>query len=163
MRNAAGNPAAQSIDTNDAVLRATGVLMLLAIGTIHFLQIVPTTEQTPLLGVAFLGIIAASLAVAVWLAHQGSRLVWTAGATVCAAAIGGYAFTRIFSTPIDNQDVGNWSCMLGMAALFVETTLLGLSVYRARAQRLVLTAVAELPRSQRSQRRRATRGDPNAA
>src|SRR5580692_9469038 len=100
---------APSMNANEAVLRATAVLSLLAIGAIHFLQIVPTTEQTPLLGVSFLFLIAACLAVA-------ARL-----------AIGGYVFTRIFSTPLDNQDAGNWSCMLGLDALFVETTPLASS------------------------------------
>ena len=117
-------------NANDAVLRATGVLSLLAIGTIHFLQIVPTTEATPLLGVSFLILIAACLAVAGRLATRSDHRTWLASAVVCAAAIGGYVFTRTFSTPLDNQDAGNWSCMLGLAALFVETTLLGLQRLR---------------------------------
>jgi hypothetical protein len=58
-----------------------------------------------------------------------------ASAAVCGAAIVGYAFTRITSTPLDSQDVGNWACMLGLAALFVETTLLALSAYGAATQR----------------------------
>jgi hypothetical protein len=39
------------------------------------------------------------------------------------------------NTPLDNQDVGNWSCMLGLAALFVETSLLVLSVYAGVSKR----------------------------
>ena len=54
---------------------------------------------------------------------------------VCVAAIGGYSFTRLLSTPLDNQDVGNWACMLGLAALFVETLLLALSIYVAAGKR----------------------------
>src|ERR1700678_2521471 len=49
----------QAMHANDAVLRGIGVVSLLAIGAIHFLQIVPTTEQTPWLGVSFLFLIAA--------------------------------------------------------------------------------------------------------
>jgi hypothetical protein len=153
-------PAAPSINANDTVLRATGILMFLAIGAIHFLQIVPTAENTPLLGVAFLFLIAASLIVAVGLIQRSDRRLWAAGAGVCVAAVGGYAFTRTFSTPIDNQDVGNWSCMLGMAALFVETTLLALSLYAARGQRALQTAVTRL---QEVRPRRVTPRDPNAA
>jgi hypothetical protein len=132
-----------SMNADDAVIRATGVLSLLAIGTIHFLQIVPTTEATPLLGVSFLFLIAACVAVAARLATGGDHRSWTASAVVCAAAIGGYAFTRSFSTPLDNQDAGNWSCMLGLAALFVETTLLAFSAYAAVAKRALRTAVKE--------------------
>jgi hypothetical protein len=135
-----------SMNANDAVLRATGILSLLAIGAIHFLQIVPTMESTPLLGVSFLFLIAACLAVAARLATHGDHRTWTASALVCAAAIGGYAFTRTFSTPSDNQDAGNWSCMLGLAALFVEATLLAFSAYAALTKRALQRAVGR-PRS----------------
>jgi hypothetical protein len=57
-----------------------------------------------------------------------------------------YAFTRVVSTPLDNQDVGNWACTLGMAALFLEAALVALSAYaiatRSRA-RQVLLAVSD--------------------
>jgi hypothetical protein len=132
-----------SMNANDAVLRATGVLSLLAIGAIHFLQIVPTTESTPLLGVSFLFLIAGCLAVAARLATRGDHRTWAASAVVCAAAIGGYVFTRTFSTPLDNQDAGNWSCMLGLAALFVETTLLAFSAYAAFTKKALQMAVHE--------------------
>ena len=79
----------ESANANDAVLRATGVVSLLAIGAIHFLQIVPTTESTPLLGVSFLFLIAACLAVAARLATRSDQRTWMASAVVCAAAIGG--------------------------------------------------------------------------
>ena len=123
-------------DGNEPVVRATAVLSLLAIGAIHFLQIVATFEATPLLGVTYLLLIGACMVVAARLSlHGGDQLTWMASAAVCAAAIVGYSFTRITSTPLDNQDVGNWACMLGLAALFVETTLLALSAYAATTQR----------------------------
>ena len=124
-------PSGQLANANDAVLRATAVVSLLTIGTIHFLQIVPTTESTPLLGVAFIVLIAASVAVAGRLATHHDWRSWSATAGVSAAAIGGYIFTRTFSTPLDNQDAGNWACMLGLAAIFVETILLVMSMYGA--------------------------------
>jgi NAD/NADP transhydrogenase beta subunit len=142
----------RSMNANDAVLRATGVVSLLAIGAIHFLQIVPTTEQTPLLGVSFLFLIAACVAVAARLATHRDQRTWIASAIVCAAAIGGYVFTRIFSTPLDNQDVGNWSCMLGLAALFVETTLLAFSAYAALTHRAAQTIVRQARTSRESSR-----------
>ena len=139
---AAGQP---SISANDAVLRATGVLSLLAIGAIHFLQIVPTTESTPLLGVSFLALIAASIVVAGRLATRANHRTWIASALVCASAIGGYLFTRLFNSPLDNQDAGNWSCMLGLAALFVETNLLAASVYVALNGRILPSALRTSP------------------
>ena len=151
----------QSANANDTVLRATAVVSLLAIGAIHFLQIVPTIEETPLLGVSFLFLIAASLAVAARLATHRDQWSWIASAVVCVAAIGGYAFTRTFSTFLDNQDAGNWSCMLGLAALFVETTLLAFSAYAALAARALQTAVR--PARTTVESPHIVRGDSSAA
>jgi uncharacterized membrane protein YeiB len=115
----------------DAVMRATGILALMGIAVIHLVQLVPTFEATPLLGGAFVLLIAVAVAV-------GARLIssklthaqlWLPVAALGVAAIGGYVFTRVVSTPLDNQDVGNWACMLGIAALFVEGMLVTLSAY----------------------------------
>ena len=150
-----------SMNANDAVLRATGVLSLLAIGAIHFLQIVQTTEQTPLLGVTFMFLIAGCLVVAARLAIRGDLRTWLASAALCAAAIGGYAFTRTFITPLDNQDAGNWSCMLGLAALFIETTLLAFSAYAFLAHRALHNSVTQARTGR--QLARVAEGNSNAA
>ncbi len=119
----------------DAVMRATGILLLMAIGVIHLVQLVPTFRSTPLLGLAFVALIVASVGVGARLVHaglSGTRL-WLPALALGVGAIAGYAFTRVMSTPLDNQDVGNWSCMLGMAALYVEGTLVVLSAYAISA------------------------------
>lgn len=127
---------------DDAMLRAIGVLVLLGIGAMHFLQIVATVQATPLLGGAYFVLIAACVVVAGALITRSDSVVWVAAAMVGAGAIGGYIFTRVMSTPLDNQDVGNWSCMLGLAALFVETSLVVLSGYTLRAMRARAEAFA---------------------
>ena len=114
-----------------AALRPIGVVALLGIGAIHFLQIVETFQSTPLLGVAYAALIAASVAVAAWLLATGDVGAWVAAGLLSVAVILGYAFTRFVGTTFDNQDVGNWSCMLGLASLFVEAALLALSGYAA--------------------------------
>jgi hypothetical protein len=119
---------------DDAMLRAGGVLVLLGIGAMHFLQIVAILEGMPLLGAAYLILIAASLVVAAALI-RGTWSAWPAAGIVGAGAIVGYIFTRLLSTPLDNQDVGNWSCMLGLAALYVEGSLLLFSGYALCAKR----------------------------
>jgi hypothetical protein len=115
----------------DTVMRATGILALTGIAAIHFVQLVPTFRSTPLLGVAFVALIVGSLAVGARLisSNLSRAQLWLPTAALGIAAIAGYVFTRVLSTPLDNQDVGNWSCMLGMAALFVEGMLVGLSAY----------------------------------
>src|SRR5579862_9209242 len=118
-----------AVPPDASVLRAVGVVILLAIGAMHFLQIVTTFQATPMLGVAYLGLIGACLVAAGALVTAPGQRTWAAGGAVCLAALVGYAFTRIISTPFDNQDVGNWACMLGLAALFVEGAMVALSVY----------------------------------
>src|ERR1700733_10635026 len=115
--------------STDTMLRSTGIMALFGIGVIHFVQLVPTFEGMPLLGAAYLGLIAASIAAGALLVKGSSSRIrlWAPVAILGMSAIAGYAFTRVVSTPLDNADVGNWSCMLGMAALYVEGMLVLIS------------------------------------
>jgi hypothetical protein len=115
----------------DAVMRATALLALMGIAVIHLVQLVPTFQATPLLGAAFLALIAGTLVVGAQLVNPrlSHTRLWLPVLALGAASIGGYVFTRVVNTPLDNQDVGNWACMLGIAALFVEGTLVALSAY----------------------------------
>ena len=128
-----------------AMLRGIGIVMLLGIAVIHVVQLVPTFQQTPLLGVAYLMLIVGAVAVVAHLVRGAASSVyqWLPVAGLGLAVIGGYVFTRIFSTPLDNQDVGNWSCTLGMAALFVEGSLVAMAAYAiSHGRRLVLAPVS---------------------
>jgi hypothetical protein len=110
------------------VVRATGILGLGAVAVIHFSQVVSTIDETPWLGAAFVALTVGCMVLAGQLLQRGSRMLWAQVAVLNISAIGGYIFTRLFSTPFDNTDVGNWSEMLGMAALFIEGALVVLSV-----------------------------------
>jgi hypothetical protein len=112
-----------------ATMRATGIVALLAIGTIHFVQIVPTLQETPLLGLGYLALIIASVTVAAWLIIANDARAWAAAGLLSAAVLVGYAFTRLVGTVFDNQDVGNWACALGLASLFIEAALVSISGY----------------------------------
>jgi hypothetical protein len=98
------------------------------VAVIHFAQVVPTTEQTPWLGIAFVLLTFACVGVAGELVYSSAPFVWLQVAALNIMAIAGYAFTRLFSTPFDNMDVGNWSETLGVAALFIEGLLVLLSL-----------------------------------
>jgi len=115
----------------DAVMRASALLALMGIAIIHLVQLVPTFHATPLLGVAFVALIAGTLVVGARLINPrlSHTRLWLPVLALGAASLGGYVFTRVLSTPLDNQDVGNWSCMLGLAALFVEGTLVALGAH----------------------------------
>jgi hypothetical protein len=113
------------------ILRAMGIVLLLSLAVIHIVQLVPTFQQTPVLGVAYVLLIAAALVVGARLVkgHESAVQLWLPVATVGAAVIAGYAFTRMLSTPLDHYDVGNWACALGLAALFVEGVLIAVAAY----------------------------------
>ena len=122
-----------------AVLRTTGIVLLMSLAVIHIVQLVPTFRQTPALGAGYLFVIAAAVFVGARLVkgHQSALQLWLPVAALGAAVFLGYAFTRILSTPLDNQDVGNWSCTLGMAALFVEGLMVAVAAYATSLHRAV--------------------------
>lgn len=133
---------AEAVQT-DPVPRATGIVGLVGVAAIHFVQVVPTTEQTPWLGAGFVLLTVACVALAGRLIAGQSRATWVQVGVVNGLAILGYILTRTFSTFIDNQDVGNWSENLGMGALLVEGLLVLLSfrqllVFRSAAGRYQL-------------------------
>jgi hypothetical protein len=124
-----------------AILRATGIVLLMSLAVIHIVQLVPTFQQTPLLGAAFVFLIAAAVVAGARLVkgHPSSVQLWLPVAALGVAVFVGYAFTRLLSTPFDNQDVGNWACTLGMAALFVEGLMVALAAYAvSHGRRLTL-------------------------
>jgi FtsH-binding integral membrane protein len=114
-----------------AILRATGIVLLMSLAVIHIVQLVPTFQQTPLLGLAYVSLITATVVVGARLVkgHPSAVQLWLPVAALGVGAFVGYAFTRTLSTPLDHQDVGNWACTLGMAALFVEGLMVSVATY----------------------------------
>jgi hypothetical protein len=113
------------------ILRATGIVLLVGIAVIHIVQLVPTFEGMAALGVAYLLLIAGAVVVGARLVkgHRNALHLWLPVAGLGTAVVMGYGFTRLFSTPLDRADVGNWSCELGLAALFVEVVLVAMALY----------------------------------
>ena len=115
--------------------RLLGAAIVLAIGLIHILDAASTYYSTRWLFWAYMALIAASVPVALILLHSTSPLAWIAVAGIATSPLGGYLWSRAVGLPGDAPDIGNWLCTLGMAALFVETTLLGLSATRLVVER----------------------------
>jgi hypothetical protein len=120
-----------------AILRATGVVLLMSLAVIHIVQLVPTFQQTPLLGVAYVFLIAAALVVGARLikGHNSALQLWLPVAALGVAVFVGYSITRMLSTPLDDQDVGNWACTLGLASLFVEGLMVAIAAYAVSIHR----------------------------
>jgi hypothetical protein len=110
--------------------RLLGAVIVLAIGLIHILDAASTYSSTRWIFWAYMVLIAASVPVALLLLHSASPFAWAAAGAVAAGPLVGYLWSRAVGLPGDAQDIGNWLCTLGMAALFVETTLLSLTATR---------------------------------
>jgi hypothetical protein len=118
------------IPISEGAARLLGVAAVLAIGMIHILDAVGTYHGNRWIFWAYIAVIVASVPVALVLLHSTSPLAWVAAAAVAAGPFVGYLWSRTVGLPGDAPDVGNWLCTLGMAALFVETSLLALSATR---------------------------------
>ena len=106
--------------------RAVGTLALAALAIIHVVDLPATLGPTPLVGIGYLGIIAAAILIGGVLIARPHWLAWGAAAAVAAAAMIGYVLTRALPGGFlgDHGDVGNWRCPLGIAALSVESVII---------------------------------------
>src|SRR5437588_2333729 len=86
------------------VLRATAIVSLAGIAVIHVAQIVGTFQQSAVLGSGFVVLILTCVFAAAQLVRGGSPADRIGVAIICGAALGGYALTRLWSTPLDTQD-----------------------------------------------------------
>jgi hypothetical protein len=109
-----------------ATARAVGALALAALAVIHVVDLPGTLGPTPLVGIGYIGIIAAAILIGGVLIARPHRLAWAAAAAVAASAMIGYVLTRGLPGGFlgDHGDVGNWHCPLGIAALSVESVII---------------------------------------
>jgi hypothetical protein len=131
-----------------AAARAVSALALAALAVIHVVDLPGTLGPTPLVGIGYLGIIAASVLVGGMLIARPHWLAWSAAGAVAVSAMGGYVLTRALPGGFlgDHGDVGNWHCPLGIAALSVESVIIllvllaALGAWQARIHAATLAA-----------------------
>ena len=109
-----------------ATARAVAALALAALAVIHVVDLPGTLGPDRLVGLGYLGIIAAAVLTGGVLIARPHWLAWAAAATVAASAMVGYVLTRALPGGFlgDHGDVGNWHCPLGIAALSVESVII---------------------------------------
>jgi hypothetical protein len=109
-----------------AAARAVAALALAALAVIHVVDLPGTLGPDRLVGIGYLGIIAAAIVIGGVLIARPHRLAWAAAAAVAASAMIGYVLTRSVQGGFlgDHGDVGNWHCPLGIAALSVESVII---------------------------------------
>jgi hypothetical protein len=118
----------------EALARVAGALTLVAVAIIHVLDSPGTFEETPLIGYGYLVLIVAALAVAVLLLTVSDPRVWALAGLVAVGAIVAYVLSRTTGLPTDDDDIGNWNCALGIAALCTETLVVLLGAWRLGSQ-----------------------------
>jgi hypothetical protein len=121
-----------------------GALALIALAVIHVVDLPGTLGPDRLVGIGYLGIIAAALGVSGVMIARSHWLVWAAAGAVAVSAMGGYVLTRALPGGFlgDHGDVGNWRCPLGIAALSVESVIILLVVLAAWLGRVPAASVA---------------------
>ncbi len=123
----------------DVMTRAAVVPTLAALAVIHVVDLPGTLGPDRLVGIGYLGIIAAAILAGGAMIARSHWLAWSGAGGLAVAAMTGYLLTRALPGGFlgDHADVGNWRCPLGIAALSVETLIILLTaawVWMARAR-----------------------------
>jgi hypothetical protein len=113
----------------DIATRAVVAVGLAGIALIHLLDSIGKYHETRYVFWLYVALMVASLVAAAAVLHSARRSVWLAAASLAAGAITGYVISRTVGLPSATDDIGNWTEPLGLASLFVEATVVGVSLY----------------------------------
>ena len=116
----------------ELIARAVAVVSLTDLALVHVIDLPGRLDETPLIGAGYFVLIAAALVTGVLLMARSNWMAWAATGLVAAGAMGAYILTRTVPGFLgDHEDVGNWRCSLGLAALSLETVLIALAAAQA--------------------------------
>ena len=132
----------------DVIARAMAALALAALAVIHVVDLPATLGPDRLVGIGYLGIIAAAVLAGGMMIARSDWLARAAAGAVAVSAMGGYVLTRALPGGFlgDHADVGNLRCPLGITALSVETLIILLVVLAAWLARVPAASAAAGPR-----------------
>jgi hypothetical protein len=118
------------VDARSYIARSVGIMGLVGVALIHLLDAGSKFEETPYIFWMYVGLMAASLAIAGLLLHIENWRTWAAAGGLAAATISGYVLSRTIGLPGATNDIGNWGESLGLASLLVEGCVVALALYR---------------------------------
>jgi hypothetical protein len=113
----------------DIATRAVVAVGLAGIALIHLLDSIGKFHETRYIFWMYVALMLGSLLVAAGALHGSRRSIWLAAAGLAAGALAGYVISRTVGLPSATDDIGNWTEPLGLASLFVEGTVVGVSLY----------------------------------
>lgn len=115
--------------------RGAGVIALAVVAVIHVLDLPDTLAETPLIGAGFFLVIGGALTGATLLMTLPGPRVWVLADLIGTGALIAYVLSRTTGLPTDAEDIGNWNCTLGIAALSTEALLVLLAAWRMQQPR----------------------------
>jgi hypothetical protein len=137
--SATGSPVTSMTAELDLLSRAATIAGLFGVALIHLLDLPSKAKETPYQAILFGGVVVVALLEADWLKRSGDLRAWVGAAVLCTLVLAGFVVSRTIGLPgAPADDIGNWSEPLGMASLFIEATVVWLSlsaIMRARAAR----------------------------
>jgi len=104
--------------------RLAGIILILAVGTVHLAEIPSHYEISPYLGMLFAANFAATLVAAAGIQRGAKGWGWTLGALISLLSVLAYLASRLFGLPAAPALAGEWTSALGSLAMILEGTFL---------------------------------------
>ena len=137
---------ALSAIVTEIAARATIAVGLAGIALIHLLDSIGKWSETRYLFWMYIALMVGSIATAGAVLFTRSRLALLAATGVATSALIGFIINRTVGLPNAMDDIGNWTEPLGLASLFVEGSVVAISL-------AALTATRSLPAPHSGRRR----------
>lgn len=113
-------------------LRWWAAPMLLVNALVHLPLIPGHLREAPYVGVLFIALTLACVALSVLLLVADTPATWAASAGVVALALVAFVFSRTIGLPDLGHDVGNWTEPLGFPAVLAEMVVALVAAYALR-------------------------------
>jgi hypothetical protein len=144
-RGPAASKSLISLAVRDGIARAVAVVGLAGVALIHVLDAPGTFRDAPYRCWMYVALIVGSMVTAAALIRAGDPRAWAAAAALSLGAVVAYVLSRTVGLPHGGDDIGNWTEPLGIASLFVEGSLIAVSVIMLSGPRTFAGGLAAQP------------------
>jgi uncharacterized membrane protein len=127
--NTSSNNPTSSRQSNSLLTKAIGIIGLLAIIYVHFLDLPGKLAETPYLGYGYILLMIGSAVAAGLLLFKRERQGWLLAGVLSLGALVVYAINRTVGLPMAMEDIGNWTEPLGVYSMIAEAVTLGASAW----------------------------------
>jgi hypothetical protein len=108
------------------IARILGVLSLVGIIVIHWLDLPGKLSEVPYLGYGYMALMVGSALSAI-LIIQNDKRGWWLGSALAIGSIAAYVLNRTVGLPLAMEDIGNWGESLGVYSLVAEGAMVVVS------------------------------------